>query len=61
MDTDIIKTLLNRIAESEEEKEAVLEWVIYELICQAINSEIPRKIRREKVMKIVESEIDRWI
>jgi len=61
MDEDMIKELLNKIAQTNEEKTHVLEWVTHELVCQTIEMKIPSELRRKYIQDVISYQLDKWV
>ena len=52
---------LNKMKLSQSDKCVLLDWVLHELICETIELGIPKELRREDILDIVNFDLDKWL
>jgi len=57
----MITEFLDRMGLSQKDKYIVLDWVLHELVLEAKELGIPRELRREDVLEIVNFDLDKWL
>jgi len=55
---EFTKELLDR---TKVETDSVFEWAIWKLVYQCINNDVPKYMRRQKIINRVNIELDKWI